>query len=146
MSYYYSAADDAAALRANDTPAGPHPGHPDYDSIDERGVLASPHLWELTALAEAIPYTDHTRELVSIWPPRTAEPPTGPIAQTVQRLPDGLRDDLAAISADAGLAARWAPSVYGMTADEALGFVTALSGLANRARAAGQHLYWWATL
>ncbi|NTZ44088.1 hypothetical protein G7A66_13565 [Altererythrobacter sp. SALINAS58] len=145
MSFYYSAIDDNDAIRANDVQGGPCPDTSDFPSIHEQSVMASPHLWELTAIANGTPYRDCTSELVPVWPAgecSTAEP----IAQFIQRLPDTLRDDLADIDNTPEIAATWAKSVWGMQPDQATKFINEVRELADQARSVGEHLYWWSSL
>ena len=145
MSFYFSASDDNEAIRANDIPGGPDPDASGFTSIHEQGVLASPHLWELTALAQGIPYEDCTSQLAPVWP---AQGDFGGelIAQFIQRLPDTLRDDLADIDSKPEIASIWSKSVWGMEPDQAANFIEEIRNLADRARSAREHLYWWSSL
>jgi len=145
MSFYFSASDDNDAIRANDVPGGPVPDTSDFPSIHEQGVMASPHLWELTAIAQGKPYKDCTSELVPVWPVGEGSA-AEPVAQFIQRLPDALRDDLADIENRPEIAATWSKSVWGMQPEQAANFINEIRRLANRARSLGDHLYWWSSL
>ena len=145
MSFYFSASDDDHAIRANDIPGGPDPDASGFTSIHEQGVMASPHLWELTAIAQGTPYKDCTTQLVPVWPV-VGDLGGEPIAQFIQRLPDTLRDDLADIDNKPEIASTWSESVWGMDPDQAANFIDQIRDLADRARSAGEHLYWWSSL
>lgn len=147
MSYYYTALSDHDAIGANEVQGGPFPGNGRYHSIDERDVLASPHFWQLTAIAKNVPYKDHTSELCHVWPvyDDLETPDHEPVAQFIQRLPDSLRDELAQLVATPIMASAWAECVWGMDANQAELYIEDLSHLAARAQREDKHMYWWST-
>lgn len=148
MSYYYTALSDNDAIGANEVPGGPFPDNGRYHSIDERDVLASPHFWQLTAIAKNIPYEDHTDELCHIWPVYDALEAQidEPVVQFIQRLPDSLRDELAQLIATPTIASVWAECVWGMDAEQAELYIQDLADLAARAMREDRHIYWWSTI
>lgn len=147
MSFYYIALSDEDAIGANQVPRGPFPGNDLYDSIDECNVLASPHFWQLTAIARDVSYEDHTSELCPIWPASadTEIRAEGPVEPCIQRLPDTLRDELDQIVVTQAIATAWAECVWGMDPDQAEGYIQSLVDLAARARREEKHIYWWFT-
>lgn len=148
MSFYFTARSDKDAIGANRFPGGPSPGNGRYPSIHERDALASPHFWQLTALANDIPYEDQTSELRNIWPVATdpAGPGGEPAGQFIQGLPDSLRDDLARIACTPAIAAAWSECVWSMDAAQAEDYIRELAQLAAQARREDKHIYWWSTL
>jgi hypothetical protein len=147
MSYYFTALSDDDAIRANEVQGGPFPGNGRYDSIDECDVLASPHFWQLSAIARNVPYEDHTSELRPIWPVNTdlEAQDNEPVAQFIQRLPDSLRDELAQLVVTPMMTSAWADCVWGMDANHAELYIQDLAHLAARALREEKHMYWWST-
>jgi hypothetical protein len=148
MSYYFIAPTDEDAIGANQIPGGPFPGNNRYESINECDVLASPHLWQFTAIARNVLYEDHTSELCLIWPTSvdTETQADGLVEQFIQRLPDTLRDELGHIAVTPAIATAWAECVWGMDPAQAKHYIEDLVHLAARAVGEGKHIYWWSSL
>lgn len=147
MSYYFTALSDDDAIGANELLGGPFPGNGRYHSINEGDVLASPHFWQLTAIARNVPYEDHTSELRLIWPICADIEASADelVEQFIQLLPDTLRDELALIVATPAMASAWSECVWGMDADRAENYIKDLAHLAARALRDEKHIYWWST-
>ncbi len=134
MDYYFTAVNDEAALSALALPAGPTPLS-SFASAEAKDVLACPHLEQLVEAATGKSGPTLVPELITLHP----DP-------MITRLPDSLRDDLAAIAVTAEVAKRWAAELWGYEAEEALAVAADVVWVARVARDSGQPFYWWSEL
>ncbi|MFF2350757.1 hypothetical protein ACFVVL_13325 [Kitasatospora sp. NPDC058115] len=156
---YFRAADDAAVLAAlHDAEGGPPVGGPGavFDGVEAKGVDPDVVLGQLIAVVRRVEWAVDLVGGTPVWP--TTPPPgrEGPADEDdpwatgpwVMRLGRPVRDTLAELP-EAGLAevaARWAAAAEELPGADGEGLrplVQELSGLARRARAAGEDLYCW---
>jgi hypothetical protein len=166
---YFRAADDTAAAGVAGSVGGPlvpdDDGQPPFDGVDAKGVDPAVTLAMLVAIISEVPWSTDLVATTAVWPPPETEPNsvedakdlpedspwvTGP---WVEQLADRTRDTLAdtAPARHREIAGRWAQieefELYtDVDADALQPLVSQLVGLAQRARAAGEHLYCWSSL
>jgi hypothetical protein len=145
MDYYFSAADDGAALRANQIDGGPVPGCDDVDSVEAKDICPCPHLEQLVAFSTGKTKASLVPELKCLWPDASAWMSVGEEGPppSISRVPDSLRDDLAEIDLSPALAERWSEELWGYDSDGAQSVGERVVQLARRARAQNKSLYWW---
>ncbi|MEQ7873522.1 hypothetical protein ABDK56_05905 [Sphingomonas sp. ASV193] len=143
MDGYFAAKDDEKALAASADGAGPYRL---FETIEVNGVFPCPHLEQLVEAAGGETQPTMIRDLAQIWPEPVTDPKDYVPGPSLHRVPDLLRDRLAAIAVDAGIAERWAPALWGVTPADAETVGRAITDLARRAQGAGERLYWWAEL
>jgi hypothetical protein len=151
---YFRAADDEQATATRELPGGPLVGDAasQLDGVSTKGVFPDPHLEQLVAHAQRVPYERGPRTSLQLWPPADTPPPTDETSlwltdPSVERLATRIRDALADIDLDdvRGLAEVWAGDVS-HSVDEAVRTITDLAALGRRARESGQDLYCWSSL
>ncbi|MER7703996.1 hypothetical protein ABTX81_13960 [Kitasatospora sp. NPDC097605] len=157
---YFRAADDAAVLAAlGDAEGGPlvGGGRAVFDGTEAKGVDPDVVLGQLIAVVRRVEWAVDLVGGTPVWP--TTPPPgrEGPADEDdpwvtgpwVMRLDRAVRDTLAELpaaeAAEAG--ARWAAATAeelpGLDGEDLRPLVEDLSGLARRAREAGEDLYCW---
>jgi hypothetical protein len=134
-----------------------------FDGLSAKGIDSAVALGKLVALIRDVPWAVRIVGSMVLWPPPEARPATkaewaelpedspwstGP---WLEELSDEVRDDLAGLPDDrfGVLAERWAgiEEFHGAVSPEAAGqLIAAFTGLAQRAAAAGDHLYCWTCL
>ncbi|GIH10369.1 hypothetical protein Rhe02_84360 [Rhizocola hellebori] len=151
---YFRAADDATVLELMEKleggpiVTGEGTG---VDAIDFKGIDPGVALGQLVAFALNVPWDVDLVSDELVWPSEEeAEEGEGAI---VTRLPDSVRDVLAAITPDQvpQLAQQWVGieefAGYDDTDEEfCAGGIEEVAGLAQRARDHGEHLYCWCSL
>lgn len=148
MDYYFSAANDAAALVAMELPAGPVPGSPGFDSVEAKDVLACPHLEQLVGIATGRSGPSLVPQLRVLWP----EPPAAEDSfefvpgASIMRLPDSLRDDLTGIELTSAVAEGWAAELWGFEPNHARNVAEDLIRLAKAARTENRSIYRWSEM
>ncbi|MFF2956228.1 hypothetical protein ACFVVU_33360 [Kitasatospora sp. NPDC057965] len=159
---YFRAADDGAVLAAlEDAEGGPLVGgaRPVFDGVEAKGVDPDVVLGQLIAVVRRVEWEADLVGGTPVWP--TTPPPgrEGPADEDdpwatgpwVTRLGGAVRDTLADLPR-AGLAevsARWAATAEELPdadGEDLRPLVEELSGLARRAREAGEDLYCWICL
>lgn len=147
MDYYFTAPDDAAAIEARNAPEGPGAGDPPLDSVEAKDIMVSPHLEQLIEAVTGEVFPSQVEHLQVLWPPAGTPPPTDESSlfltdPGITRIPGALRDALAGLEPEAASAGRWSAELWGVEPDQALHAALAITGLARRAQAAGQAIYW----
>ena len=143
MDYYFIAADDAAALTAKDFDAGPAP-HSGFISAEAKDIMACPHLEQLVSAFTGTARPSLVAELQNIWPESNVDGDESGLFIT--RLPDQLRDDLAAVEVTPAIAQAWASELWGFEADDAAMVANDIISVARQGQTSGQSLYWWSSL
>ena len=147
MDYYYIAADDLTALTAKDLESGPKPGS-SFVSAEAKDVMACPHLEQLLAASTGEVGPSLVAELKTLWP----EPPPAGSEFSIEpgtmitRLPDSLRDNIAAIEVTESVAEVWAAELWGFEPAHAATVAKEIVRVARVARDTGQPLYWWSEM
>lgn len=143
MDYYFSAADDAAALCAKDLSGGPIPGSPGLDSVEAKDVLACPHLEQLVTLATGKTGPSLVPELDVLWPAAPDESFEFVPGASIMRLPDSLRDNLADVEMTSEVAASWADAIWGFDEGHASLIAERIVRLSKAAKSENKSIYWW---
>ncbi|MFE7560462.1 hypothetical protein [Kitasatospora sp. NPDC057500] len=159
---YFRAADDRAVLAAlDDAEGGPLVGgaRAAFDGVETKGVDPVVVLGQLIAVARRVEWGVGLVGETPVWP--TTPPPgrEGPADEDdpwatgpwVMRLDRPARDTLADLPAEEvpDVSARWAAAAEELPdadGDDLRPLIEQLSGLARRAREAGEDLYCWTCL
>jgi hypothetical protein len=143
---YFSASDDAAAVRVLDEPGGPDTAA--FDVVALKGIDPVVAMARLEAILTGCAYEEAAKR------PRSGELLSSPEAEDafVVSVSDTLREALAAASPEAlaEAAGSWAETDElrkdGVTSGTAAEVLVSLSALAGRASAESQRLYCWLAL
>lgn len=145
MCDYFAAPDDDTAVRVLEQPGGPAPSV--FDVVSLKGVDPVVAMARLEAILSGCTYEEASQR------PRSGQLLSSPEAESafIMSVSDTLWEALASATrtAPAEAAGRWSETdelrQHGVTAETAAEMVDLLSGLADRARSAGNRLYcWWA--
>jgi len=145
LDYYFSADNDAAALRANQLDGGPIAGSAGFDSAEAKDITPCPHLEQLVALSTGKTGPSLVSELKCLWPDESAWTSFGEEGPppSISRVPDILRDGLSQVEVTPVLASGWAEELWGYAPEEARLVGERIVQLAKSARAQNKSIYWW---
>ena len=146
---YFRAVDDAAAIHLAETVSGGPTVHADdaVDAVDLKNIEPTVHLGMLVALAEGVPWEVHLVDTALLW----SGSEEGPWLVSIK---DTVRDILAAMATGGRLpelSAQWGRTEElsrngPLPAEQMLPVIEEITGLARRARDAGEHIYCWCSL
>ncbi len=165
---YFRAPNATDARRVMDLPGGAvgaaAAGEPALDVVDAKGVDPAIIFGQLIALIRSVPWTPDVISTTMVWPPPDTAPSSAEEAAALsadspwatgpwlEEIDIETRDTLAALDDDRlqEIATEWAQieefAYYSNPGDGLRELISELTGLARRARDAGDRLYCWTCL